>query len=213
MCFDPLLTLFYLSGATVDIAIWSDVEQGLAICAGCLATLQPLIKRTAQSVGLWSIHTGAGASASGLPPQTIGSIDRHKAARNRAARDNGNFTLATFQRVSEDDEGDLDLEANHRRGGGGESKIGVTGGFNNSDNGSDDRKSIHNNSKKAGIFTTTTVTVKKEAAHQGDNGMYNHFDDSEEHLTHKSSKDLMEEGGPRISPRSPLDSIPPHKRG
>lgn len=206
--------MVYLSGATVDIAIWSDVEQGLAICAGCLATLQPLIKRTAQSVGLWSIHTGAGASASGLPPHTIGSMDRQKAARSRAARDNGNFTLATFQRVSEDNEGDLDLEGNHRRGGG-ERKIGVTGGLNHDDHGSDDSKSIHNNinSNKAGIFTTTTVTVKKEPAHHGGDGMYNHFDDSEEHLTHKSSKDFMEEGGPRISPRSPLDSIPPHKRG
>ncbi|KAK7960880.1 hypothetical protein PG996_011522 [Apiospora saccharicola] len=196
--------------ATLDIAIWSDVEQGLAICAGCLATLQPLIKRTAQSVGLWSIHTGVGASGSGMPPQTIGSMDRHKAARDRAARDNGNFTLATFQRVSEDSAEDLDLEGNHRRGGGGESKIGVTSGPDHG-GGDDDNKSIRNN--KAGIFTTTTVTVKKEAANHGGNGLYNHFDDSEEHLTHKSSKDMMEEGGPRISPRSPLDSIPPHKRG
>ncbi|KAK8076539.1 hypothetical protein PG994_003811 [Apiospora phragmitis] len=199
--------------ATLDIAIWSDVEQGLAICAGCLATLQPLIKRTAQSVGLWSIHTGVGASGSGLPPQTIGSIDRHKAARNRAAQDNGNFTLATFQRVSEDDEEDLDSEGNRRRGGGGEATIGVASGgpLNTGDNvNNDDSKSAHNN--KAGIFTTTTVTVKKEPAHRNNgNGMYNHFDDSEERLTHKSSKELMEEG-PRISPRSPLDSVPPHKR-
>ncbi|KAK8092001.1 hypothetical protein PG997_002362 [Apiospora hydei] len=191
--------------ATVDIAIWSDVEQGLAICAGCLATLQPLIKRTAQSVGLWSIHTGPGASASGLPPQTIGSMDRHKASRARAARENGNFTLATFQRVSEDDEEDLDLEGNHRRGGGGESKSGVTCGTPNTggdgNDGNDDSKSIRNN--KVGIFTTTTVTVKKEPAHNDGDGMYNHFDDSEERLTHKSSKDFIEEGGPRISPPKP----------
>ncbi|KAK8022297.1 hypothetical protein PG993_013064 [Apiospora rasikravindrae] len=192
--------------ATLDIAIWSDVEQGLAICAGCLATLQPLIKRTAQSVGLWSIHTGPGAS--GLPPQTIGSMDRHKASQARAARENGNFTLATFQRVSEDDEESLDLEGNHRRGGG-ESKSGVTCGTPNA--GDDDNKSMRNN--KVGIFTTTTVTVKKEPAHCNDgNDMYNHFNESEERLTHKSSKDFIEEGGPRVSPRSPLDSVPPHQR-
>ncbi|KAK6851677.1 hypothetical protein PG995_011802 [Apiospora arundinis] len=199
--------------ATLDIAIWSDVEQGLAICAGCLATLQPLIKRTAQSLGLWSNNTGLGASGSGMPPHTIGSMDRQKLARSRATRDNGNFTLATFQRVSEDSQEDLDLEGNHRRGGGGENKSGVSAGnlYAGGDVGSDDSKSIHNS--KAGIFTTTTVTVKKELANSGGGGMYNHFDDSEERLTHKSSKDMMEEGGPRHSPRSPLDNSPPHKRG
>ncbi|KAK6857748.1 hypothetical protein PG995_005447 [Apiospora arundinis] len=185
--------------ATVDIAIWSDVEQGLAICAGCLATLQPLIKRTAQLVGLWSnTHTGLGASVYGLPPHTIGSLDRKKLARARATRDNGNFTLATFQRVSEGNLKDLDLEGNLRRGGGGESKSGVSSHNNGGShhfhhNSSDEGKSIHGN--KAGIFTTTTVTVKKEPAHSAGGGLYNHFDDSEERLTHKSSKDLMEEGG------------------
>lgn len=198
----------------MDIAIWSDVEQGLAICAGCLATLQPLIKRTAQSVGLWSTPTGLGASGSGMPPHTIGSMDRQKLARDRVTRNNGNFTLATFQRVSEDSRENIDLEGNHRRGGGGESKSEVNSeNFNHAGErrSNDDSRSVHNS--KVGIFTTTTVTVKKEPAHRNSGGMYNHFDDSEERLTDKSSKDMMEEGGPRISPRSPLDSIPPHKRG
>ncbi|KAK8106677.1 hypothetical protein PG999_010036 [Apiospora kogelbergensis] len=191
--------------ATVDIAIWSDVEQGLAICAGCLATLQPLIKRTAQSVGLWS-DMGLGASGFGMPPPTIGSMDRRKLARAGATRDNGNFTLSTFQRVSEDSQEDcLDLEGNHR-GGGDESKSGVP----NAEGDNDDSKSRHNNAK-AGIFTTTTVTVKNELAHKPGSDMYNHFDDNEERLTHKSSKDMVE-GAPRISPRSPLDSVPPNQR-
>lgn len=38
--------------ATVDIAIWSTVEQGLAITAGSLATLRPLFKSIGYSLGL-----------------------------------------------------------------------------------------------------------------------------------------------------------------
>lgn len=38
--------------ATVDIAIWSDVEQGLAITAGSLATLRPLYKMVTNHFGL-----------------------------------------------------------------------------------------------------------------------------------------------------------------
>ncbi len=37
---------------TVDVAIWSSVEQGMAITAGCLATLQPLVKHLAVKLGL-----------------------------------------------------------------------------------------------------------------------------------------------------------------
>ncbi|KAF2265739.1 hypothetical protein CC78DRAFT_598319 [Lojkania enalia] len=38
---------------TVDIAIWSDIEQGLAITAGSLATLRPLYRMASQRLG-WS---------------------------------------------------------------------------------------------------------------------------------------------------------------
>jgi hypothetical protein len=37
--------------ATLDIAIWSDVEQGLAITAGSLATLRPLYRELASKFG------------------------------------------------------------------------------------------------------------------------------------------------------------------
>lgn len=37
--------------ATVDIAIWSDIEQGLAITAGSLATLRPLYRKLASRFG------------------------------------------------------------------------------------------------------------------------------------------------------------------
>ncbi|KAI0124885.1 hypothetical protein BJ170DRAFT_480041 [Xylariales sp. AK1849] len=43
--------------ATVDIAIWSSVEQGLAITAGCLATLRPLLKVIGYRIGLTSRPT------------------------------------------------------------------------------------------------------------------------------------------------------------
>jgi hypothetical protein len=39
---------------TVDVAIWSTVEQGLAITAGGLATLQPLVKLIGYKLGLTS---------------------------------------------------------------------------------------------------------------------------------------------------------------
>jgi hypothetical protein len=37
--------------ATVDIAIWSDIEQGLAITAGSLATLRPLWRQVSEKFG------------------------------------------------------------------------------------------------------------------------------------------------------------------
>jgi hypothetical protein len=38
--------------ATVDVAIWSDIEQGLAITAGSCATLRPLYRQVASRLGL-----------------------------------------------------------------------------------------------------------------------------------------------------------------
>jgi hypothetical protein len=38
--------------ATVDVAIWSDIEQGLAITAGSAATLRPLYRKCASTLGL-----------------------------------------------------------------------------------------------------------------------------------------------------------------
>ncbi|KAL2127575.1 hypothetical protein VTI74DRAFT_10463 [Chaetomium olivicolor] len=52
--------------ATVDVAIWSSVEQGLAITAAGLATLQPLFKIIGYKLGLTSsgpsLPDGGGAS-------------------------------------------------------------------------------------------------------------------------------------------------------
>lgn len=44
----------------MDIAIWSSVEQGLAITAGSLATLRPLLKSIGYRLGWSSKPTGYG---------------------------------------------------------------------------------------------------------------------------------------------------------
>jgi hypothetical protein len=60
---------------TVDVAIWSTVEQCLAITAGGLATLQPLIKLIGYKLGLSARPTLPGASGYGDNVQmTAGSI-------------------------------------------------------------------------------------------------------------------------------------------
>ncbi|KAH7398380.1 hypothetical protein BKA66DRAFT_201402 [Pyrenochaeta sp. MPI-SDFR-AT-0127] len=48
--------------ATVDIAIWSDIEQGLAITAGSLATLRPLFRMLSSKIGFTSTGTPSGPS-------------------------------------------------------------------------------------------------------------------------------------------------------
>ncbi|KAF1943002.1 hypothetical protein EJ02DRAFT_151838 [Clathrospora elynae] len=48
--------------ATVDIAIWSDIEQGLAITAGSLATLRPLWRQVSSRLGIASKNTSFGNS-------------------------------------------------------------------------------------------------------------------------------------------------------
>ncbi|KAH7150212.1 hypothetical protein B0J13DRAFT_285537 [Dactylonectria estremocensis] len=60
---------------TLDIAIWSTVEQGLAIIAGSLATLRPLIKLAAFRLGLTSKpHTARPSDyASGLATPRAGT--------------------------------------------------------------------------------------------------------------------------------------------
>ncbi|KAF1846663.1 uncharacterized protein K460DRAFT_356309 [Cucurbitaria berberidis CBS 394.84] len=46
--------------ATVNIAIWSDIEQGLAITAGSLATLRPLFRLIASKFGFTSTSNPSG---------------------------------------------------------------------------------------------------------------------------------------------------------
>ncbi|KAJ4293192.1 hypothetical protein N0V90_008474 [Kalmusia sp. IMI 367209] len=52
--------------ATLDIAIWSTVEQGLAIAAGSLATLRPLMQIVTKKLGISTTHSRGRPSAYGL---------------------------------------------------------------------------------------------------------------------------------------------------
>jgi hypothetical protein len=54
-----------LPGATTDIAIWSTIEQGLAITAGSLATLRPLFFLAMRRLGLTTQPTGQRPSYGG----------------------------------------------------------------------------------------------------------------------------------------------------
>ncbi|CCT66610.1 related to integral membrane protein PTH11 [Fusarium fujikuroi] len=57
---------------TTDIAIWSTIEQGLAITASSLATLRPLIKQIAFRLNLTSKPLSLGPSGYGSSPRTPG---------------------------------------------------------------------------------------------------------------------------------------------
>jgi len=61
----PFRVLIY-AGSTLDIAIWSTVEQGLAITAGSLATLRPLFFIAMHKLGLSTRPTGYRPSAYGM---------------------------------------------------------------------------------------------------------------------------------------------------
>jgi hypothetical protein len=61
-----LYRLLTLTGSTLDIAIWSSVEQGLAITAGSLATLRPLFFIAMHKLGLSTRPTGYRPSAYGM---------------------------------------------------------------------------------------------------------------------------------------------------
>ncbi|WZH41754.1 Integral membrane protein PTH11 [Fusarium acuminatum] len=93
--------------ATIDIAIWSTTEQGLAITAGSLATLRPLLRSLGRKLGITTSgrselrdtdqHMGSG----GFRPAggTNGSGNKHRDL----------FSLATFARED-------DLEGHGRDG-------------------------------------------------------------------------------------------------
>lgn len=83
--------LFNVSGATLDIAIWSTTEQGLAITAGSLATLRPLIRLVGHSLGFTS-NRPSELKDSGNP---IPGSQEHENSRHKHR---GPFSLTTFMR-------------------------------------------------------------------------------------------------------------------
>ncbi|KFA70258.1 hypothetical protein S40285_07899 [Stachybotrys chlorohalonatus IBT 40285] len=77
--------------ATLDIAIWSTTEQGLAITAGSLATLRPLIRLVGHSLGFTS-NRPSELKDSGNP---IPGSQEHENSRHKHR---GPFSLTTFMR-------------------------------------------------------------------------------------------------------------------
>jgi len=55
--------------ATVDVAIWSTVEPGIGIVAGCVATLRPLLQLILHKAGMRST-AGVNNATSSLPLST-----------------------------------------------------------------------------------------------------------------------------------------------
>lgn len=85
--------------ATVDIAIWSCVEQGLAIAAGCLATLRPLLKEVSYRLGWTKPSTGAsGAHTSGMMQSgTFPNTNGHR------SRNLDMYDLSEFEQLDDEE--------------------------------------------------------------------------------------------------------------
>ncbi|KAH7127280.1 hypothetical protein EDB81DRAFT_846200 [Dactylonectria macrodidyma] len=94
--------------ATVDIAIWSTTETGLAITAGSIATLRPLIRLIGHKLGLSTTGpsvledsdrpTGPGSRGA---PQNTGGRNKHREI----------FSLTTFMRRDDQEEDTMGCEA------------------------------------------------------------------------------------------------------
>ncbi|KAM0284649.1 hypothetical protein ACHAQH_001802 [Verticillium albo-atrum] len=81
--------------ATVDIAIWSTTESGLAIIAGSLATLRPLFRLVARAMGL-STNDPSSYQVSGQRiPSGMGWANQEDKSR-QSRRGKGPFSLTTF---------------------------------------------------------------------------------------------------------------------
>ncbi|KAK2039456.1 hypothetical protein LZ31DRAFT_84940 [Colletotrichum somersetense] len=93
--------------ATVDIAIWSTTEQGLAITAGSLATLRPLCRLVGYRLGFTSMGPSQlHDSERGDPSAMAGKAKNiSNASSNRQRR--GPFSLTTFMAKDEVDMHDM----------------------------------------------------------------------------------------------------------
>ncbi|KAF5539229.1 integral membrane protein PTH11 [Fusarium phyllophilum] len=93
--------------ATIDIAIWSTTEQGLAVTAGSLATLRPLLRLLGRKLGI----TTSGRSELRDTDQQMGSggFRPTKGTNGSGNKHRDLFSLATFARED-------DLDGNGREG-------------------------------------------------------------------------------------------------
>jgi hypothetical protein len=87
--------------ATTDIAIWSQTEQGLAITAGSLVTLQPLLSITLRRLGFSNVGSGNRAAPSdGI--RTFGQGSGKSGSSHKTSR--SLFSISTFTKMDEEDE-------------------------------------------------------------------------------------------------------------
>jgi hypothetical protein len=95
-----------LPDATLDIAIWSNIETGLGISAGSLATLRPLLRVLRGSSAPESYSMGAGGSSRKPGPSRdrrfpLGSLDGE--AHGRLRPDDQAVTVTTVHTKHEND--------------------------------------------------------------------------------------------------------------
>lgn len=73
--------------ATLDIAIWSTVEQGLAIAAGSLATLRPLLRLVGWKLGMTTRPSHMGPSSYGkMGGSRSAHLSGHMSSRRRGSQ-------------------------------------------------------------------------------------------------------------------------------
>lgn len=87
--------------ATIDIAIWSTTEQGLAITAGSLATLRPLLQLILRTLGFSPFASEQLPDTDDRSPSTPGL--RTIGQRSDQRRQRGPFSLTTFMRRDDND--------------------------------------------------------------------------------------------------------------
>ncbi|ROW01310.1 hypothetical protein VMCG_05937 [Cytospora schulzeri] len=126
--------------ATVDIAIWSTVEAGLAVSAGSLACVRPLFKILMQRIG-WNseayyhpsipLHGGAGGGASGGGGLHGASATIGGSKRTRQTDRSDTFNMASlFSRSDDIDDEDGSGGDNHSVGSASTTKlVGTAGGI------------------------------------------------------------------------------------
>ncbi|GJC90371.1 satratoxin biosynthesis SC1 cluster protein 4 [Colletotrichum liriopes] len=87
--------------ATVDIAIWSTTEQGLAITAGSLATLRPLFRLVGYRLGFTSMGPSQLHDSERNAPSAMGGKLKNVSNSSSSHQRRGPFSLTTF--MSKDD--------------------------------------------------------------------------------------------------------------
>ncbi|KAJ4301670.1 hypothetical protein N0V90_003763 [Kalmusia sp. IMI 367209] len=84
---------------TLDVAIWSDIEQGLGITAGSLATLRPLYRTVAAHLGL---SVGATSGKMGTSERK-GSRGWYRTPSSDRPKKSGPFSLMSITRAGDEE--------------------------------------------------------------------------------------------------------------